>query len=778
MILRRARPAGPRSPHRHPGETAGAAAFCARARAGAALGALALASIAPGPAAAQSLSWLGGAGGPAGPLSAAHLFAGLAGAAAVATGLAALALWRRHARTIRALGVAQARLRNDLSQERVFAIVDGRLEPASPATDAFVRARFAASTPGAAASTPGAGAEVGAAASGARAGAVFDAETLAHLRPMLRSLAATGEAFETTGRDAGGRRIRVVGRSVGAKPVVRLLPLEGALDAAPEAPDPVEPPQPDAEGVAEGPSGSLAIAFDLAPAGLAVFDADGRLTASNAAFARLWRLDRAWLSERPTLRAVLNTARAHGRVPERAKIGAWLADAASKPLETLAQETLWTLADGDALRVEPHALPDGGTMLLVTDETDVLGLERRYRAAVGARIATLNTIDQGLALIGVDGRAALVNPAFGRIWGLDLGGRRRDAASLEGAPLSSLAEIAGRDARDAAAWVRIQAAVAGRSASSAEGDRTPSARAADSFTHARADGRILSIQVAPQPDGAALIVCADVTDSRRAERALAEKAAALEAADRLKSDFLNTVAGQLRTPVDTLITYAELLRDGGAGPLRKRQREHLDDMLRAANDLREVVSDALALGALKGGAALQIEESPLDLRRTLATLATAMAARARRRGTDLTAALPAEPMATLGDEARLKQAISSAIATALSGAGPGDRMALRLSRQEGREGPEARIEIALRRREAGAMTSISAISGSPFASEAAAVAVSLARRIVEAHGGRLELFEDEGAAQAALHLPIRAIGPDIEAAEDAIRVEPRAGAGG
>ena len=83
----------------------------------------------------------------------------------------------------------------------------------------------------------------------------------------------------------------------------------------------------------------------------------------------------------------------------------------------------------------------------------------------------------------------------------------------------------------------------------------------------RLDGSVLACAVLPLPDGGTLLTYVDVSDAKHAERALIERAEALEAADRLKTAFISHVSYELRTPLTNIIGFSELLASPIAGPL-------------------------------------------------------------------------------------------------------------------------------------------------------------------------------------------------------------------
>lgn len=92
-----------------------------------------------------------------------------------------------------------------------------------------------------------------------------------------------------------------------------------------------------------------------------------------------------------------------------------------------------------------------------------------------------------------------------------------------------------------------------------------------------------------------------------------EKNAALERANRLKSQFLANVTHELRTPLHSIISYGALILEGFVdGELTAEQEDHIQFMVRRAEDLSHLVDDMLDLSKIEADR-IEVKLEPLSL---------------------------------------------------------------------------------------------------------------------------------------------------------------------
>jgi signal transduction histidine kinase len=343
--------------------------------------------------------------------------------------------------------------------------------------------------------------------------------------------------------------------------------------------------------------------LDKLQTAVAIFGADQKLTFYNRAFVKLWGFPEAWLDRHPGDGEILDRLREMRKLPEQRDYQAWKRLRLAFYQGGEPQEELWHLPGGQTIRVVTQRHPFGGLSFLYEDVTERLALESSYNTLAKVQAATLDTLTEGVAVFGPDGRMKLHNAAFARIWDMREG-------ELAGEPhVRSVAETATRKFGDGAMWDRlIQQILLG-----AEGRR-------DLGEVERSDRTILSLTLSPLPNGATMVTFDDVSDRFRVESALRDRGDALEAADKLKSDFIKHVSYELRTPLNTILGFSEHLASQVPGTLNTAQSEYVDAIVSGASTLKDLVNDILDLALVESGA-LRLELERIDLYGLLADVA-------------------------------------------------------------------------------------------------------------------------------------------------------------
>ncbi len=383
---------------------------------------------------------------------------------------------------------------------------------------------------------------------------------------------------------------------------------------------------------------------------IAIYGPDQQLEFFNSAFAQLWGLEDQWLHSRPKIGDILEKLRENRRLPEQADFRkykqGWI-DLFTRLIDP--HEDMLYLPDGSALRmlIVPH--PMGGLMTTFEDVTSRLELESSYNTLIAVQKETLDNLSEGVAVFGGDGRLRLSNPAFVALWNLN-------PENLDGSPhISRLSErMSPLFAAENQADMKTKLVELGLERQEAKG-RLPE----------RTDGTHLSYATMPLPDGGVMVSFYDITDSARVESALRDKNDALEAADQLKTDFLANVSYQLRTPLNSIMGFSEILDHQYFGPLNDRQKEYTAGIHEAGARLTNLIDDILDLASIEAGY-LELNKEPVNLFALLSGLLDLTQEWARKRKISVKLSCPDNIGSIVADERRLKQAILNLIRNAIN----------------------------------------------------------------------------------------------------------------
>ncbi|MFO0996873.1 MAG: ATP-binding protein [Alphaproteobacteria bacterium] len=398
---------------------------------------------------------------------------------------------------------------------------------------------------------------------------------------------------------------------------------------------------------------------------IVIFGADTRMKFYNQAYVAMRRFDEAWLATEPTFVEVIEALRERRMLPEQVDYPAFKRERLKiftsliEPLEEFQH-----LPDGRTIRtiIAPHPL--GGILQTFEDLTDRLALERSYNTLIAVQRETLDNLYEGVAVFGSDGRLKLSNPAFARIWQLE-------PEFLAGEP--HLWEIIQRV--EHLITIRSTPERAREKLMNQATDRMPSAGRME-----RPDGSVVDYAKVPLPDGATLWSFIDATDRSQVERALRERAEALEAADRLKSEFIANVSYELRTPLNAIVGFAEILNNQYFGNLNARQSEYVRGVIQASNRLLSLINDILDLAMIEAGR-MTLDRDRVDVHGLMVSVFTLARDWARKQDLTIEFDCPGTIGSLLVDERRLKQALFNLISNSVKFTPAGGRITVSAARE-------------------------------------------------------------------------------------------------
>lgn len=167
------------------------------------------------------------------------------------------------------------------------------------------------------------------------------------------------------------------------------------------------------------------------------------------------------------------------------------------------------------------------------------------------------------------------------------------------------------------------------------------------------------------------VMCAQAI--MRAHLKAAESAArvAAEEANNSKAHFLATISHELRTPVNAVLGYTQLLSDEIDGPVSARQREHLGRMQASGKHLFELIEDLLGYARIEAGEEV-VRPTPVQLAEVVEQSLLLVRPLAMQRGLHIRIAEPVPAIQLLTDSRKLRQVLVNVLANAVKFTTAGD----------------------------------------------------------------------------------------------------------
>jgi two-component system, OmpR family, phosphate regulon sensor histidine kinase PhoR len=172
------------------------------------------------------------------------------------------------------------------------------------------------------------------------------------------------------------------------------------------------------------------------------------------------------------------------------------------------------------------------------------------------------------------------------------------------------------------------------------------------------DGRIMNTQITPIPEIGLVVTMQDITH--------------LKELDRIKTDFVNTISHDLRSPLTAILGYVELI--DRVGEVSAQQKEFIRRVQLSVHSITALINDLLDLGRIEAG--FDTQKEIVHLGTIINYAIEGLRNRAGSKSQELIMEMPELLQPVLGNPVRLRQMITHLLINAINYSGEGARINL------------------------------------------------------------------------------------------------------
>jgi PAS domain S-box-containing protein len=264
----------------------------------------------------------------------------------------------------------------------------------------------------------------------------------------------------------------------------------------------------------------------------------------------------------------------------------------------------------------------------------------------------------------------------------------------------------------------------------------------------RQDGRWLELREERTLENSTFLVNTDISERKAAEDALLAAKKEAEIASRTKSEFLANISHELRTPLNAIIGFSEIIKDERLGVVgNARYRDYAHDINESGHHLLALINDILDLSKIESGTD-ELHEENIDILEAANTIVRLTMGLAQSGNIELELDVPDDIPVLHADERKVKQILLNLLSNAIKFTRDGGKVTLKIwSRAESGyvlQVIDTGIGIAFDDIPKALAPFEQIDSGLNRKHEGTGLGLSLAKSLVEMHGGYLDLQSKVG----------------------------------
>ena len=224
----------------------------------------------------------------------------------------------------------------------------------------------------------------------------------------------------------------------------------------------------------------------------------------------------------------------------------------------------------------------------------------------------------------------------------------------------------------------------------------------------------------------------------RQRGSLADANVRIAEANEAKSRFLANMSHELRTPLNAIIGFADVLGQHMFGELNAKQGEYVSDIVASGRHLLSLINDILDLSKVEAGR-MTLEPAAFSLRGALTDGVTMVRENASRHRIGLSVDVAPDVDVVTADERKIRQVVFNLLSNAVKFTPDGGRVTVTAARAPG----EVRVAVAdtgvgIAVEEQGRVfEEFAQTKDGEHAAEGTGLGLTLSKRLVELHGGRI-----------------------------------------